>query len=128
MTESEWAELRQRLCSQFPEDTVQTVLLRLWEFLASGQVLETEPIFWCRTVAYRAKLNQIRDDKNEQLALPCVKANWPSSTSPEQEAIFLEDEVYNRLGKPLNRFGKPLSRHAAEQRRYLAKKKKRAAV
>src|SRR6185503_9319612 len=115
MTDSEWAELRQRLCSQFPEDTVQTVLLRLWEFLDAGGVLETEPIYWCRTVAYRHKLNAIRDEKHDYSYVEGLDNG--TSNSPEQELVLLEQEVLDRLSKPVNARGKPLTREAAAMRK-----------
>jgi len=92
MPEAEWEELRKRLCTQFSEDIVQTVLLKLYEYLSSGQTLESEPIYWCRTVAYRAKL----DDRSRLRHCRRPRGTNLKDTEVETQAL-VENKVRDAL-------------------------------
>jgi hypothetical protein len=107
VSESEWGELRRQLCTQFPEDIVQTVLLKLWEFyLGGGTMPADEAIYWCRSVAYRLKINGI---EHEQVVEAATTAPiLVKYSAPEQELVFLETEVFDRLDHPQDRSGQPL--------------------
>lgn len=126
LTETEWAELRQRLCAQFSEDVVQTVILRLHKHFLKGRTVPSgEAIYWCRKVAYRTKLYQRRSDAQRAEAT----MDLPSHTDPEQEGIFLEEEIYARLNKPkpLSKTGRPIKPGAVRMRRTRAKQRLAAA-
>lgn len=121
MNEAEWGELRAALCTQFDEDVVQIVLLKLHKHYLKGGETPEGAIYWARKVAYHVKIDTIRASNRAASAL--VGRDFPSVTKPEQEMVFMEAEILDRLSKPINqRTGKPTSlKTVARRRQRLAK-------